>query len=442
MDNPLWQLQIGMGVIDCAVSSSKKVVIAGDVNGDVVVMSYDGKEQATYSYPMPVWGVDISEDADTFAVGLASKTPSKGGFIVVRQSTPILEKYIETAVWDVKIIDERNQILASTWGEGLYQYDLSSAKLEQVLNGKDIFGISRGANEEIFLTVSGEGIYSGNNLQAYDLIAHSRVACYNNVFSKGRVIYGSSSNLLSVLDTKSGAEKHYKSALKSPCAIEVANDNVLIGDLDGNLIICKEDHLTIPIFYKQFDGGIWNITWDADNSLVFIACGDGSLYCYEFDIESIKKRPVKFLDNIASIKSVLNGTKVFISYAREDIDVVRLLYDSLTAAGCEAWVDFNNLLPGQNWKSEIKSEIKSCDFFVLCLSKHSSSKRGFVQKEIKEALEILELMPDGRIFLIPIRLDECNVPESLSDHHYVDLFAEDGLTKLLMAMCYQKMKAQ
>jgi hypothetical protein len=442
MNNLLWQVPIGAGVIDCAVSSEKKVVIAGDVNGAVVVMNYDGKEQVSYSYQMPVWGVDINKKADTFAIGLASKVPSKGAFIVIKQGTQILEKYIETAVWDVKIVDSIGKIFASTWGEGLYQYTPSSSNLEQVLDGKDIFGISLGDNEEIFLTVSGEGIYSANVSQDYQLIAHSRDASYNNVFSKGRIIYGSSSNVISVLDTKSGIEKHYKSTLKSPCAIEVAGENILIGDLDGNLIICKVEYMAIPIFHEQFDGGIWNITWDAANSLIFIACGDGSLYCYEFDVEGLNKQPVKLLDDVSSVKSVLKGTKVFISYAREDEKVVRFLYESLTAVGCEAWIDFHNLLPGQNWKYEIKNQIKNCDFFVLCLSKHSSSKRGFVQKEIREALEVLELMPDGRIFLIPIRLEECNVPESLSDRHYVDLFAEDGLSKLLMAMCYQKMKVQ
>lgn len=436
----LWKLPVGAGVIDCALSHQTRSVIAGDVSGDVVIADYDGKELARHSYSMPVWGVDINEAADTFAVGLANKAESKGSFIVVREEVPILEENIRAAVWDVKIINgAADRILASTWGAGLYEYTGSDFPLKQHLEGKNIYGISSTSDGRIFLTVSEEGLYVCDSGQDYRRISRSPVSCYNNVSARGKVIYGSSSNVLSVamVDTKS--EKHYRTALRSPCALEVFRDRLLIGDLEGNFMIAREDTPSIPVFHQRFPGSIWNISADVDSSLIFIACGDGNLYCYDFDLNSVSGQKASTdLESIEWVTSILVGTKVFVSYAHEDEQVVRLLCDSLIAVGCEPWVDFHSLLPGQNWKREIIKAIKHCEFFVLCLSKHSCSKTGFVQKEIREALEMLQMVPDGKIFLIPMRLDDCAIPESLADHHCVSLFAEDGMTKLLKAMCHQK----
>jgi hypothetical protein len=51
--------------------------------------------------------------------------------------------------------------------------------------------------------------------------------------------------------------------------------------------------------------------------------------------------------------------KVFISYAREDVGPARRLFNSLTEAGAEPWLDVENLLPGQHWELEIEKAISS-----------------------------------------------------------------------------------
>jgi len=40
------------------------------------------------------------------------------------------------------------------------------------------------------------------------------------------------------------------------------------------------------------------------------------------------------------------------------------------------------------------------------------TKQGFVQKEIRFALDIADEHPPGRIFIIPVRLVDCDVPDS------------------------------
>jgi hypothetical protein len=126
--------------------------------------------------------------------------------------------------------------------------------------------------------------------------------------------------------------------------------------------------------------------------------------------------------------------KVFISYAHEDLKEVQRLYEMLKKADCSPWIDKKNLLPGQKWKYIIKKAIKSSDFFLACFSKKSVSKIGFFQTELKEAYEILMQYPYENIYLIPVRLEECEMPEEMQDHNWVNLFEAEGFTQLLKAI--------
>jgi hypothetical protein len=70
---------------------------------------------------------------------------------------------------------------------------------------------------------------------------------------------------------------------------------------------------------------------------------------------------------------------------------------------------------------------------MLLLSSHSLVKRGFVQKEVRQALDLLDEVPDSQIFLIPLRLEYCT-PEHdrLRALQWVDLLQmwEAGVDRL------------
>lgn len=60
---------------------------------------------------------------------------------------------------------------------------------------------------------------------------------------------------------------------------------------------------------------------------------------------------------------------------------------------------------------------------MALLSTNSVSKRGSVQKELKDALDILDEYPSSAIFLIPVRLDDCVASDvRIEDIHWVDMF--------------------
>lgn len=132
-----------------------------------------------------------------------------------------------------------------------------------------------------------------------------------------------------------------------------------------------------------------------------------------------------------------SGLRVFLCHSSADKPEVRRLYDRLVADGFDAWLDDVNLLAGQDWEHEISRAVKQADVFLACLSAHSVNKRGFVQKEIKFALDAAEERPEGAIFVIPVRLDDCELPGRLARWHRVDLFSDDGYARLKAALSSQ-----
>ncbi len=92
------------------------------------------------------------------------------------------------------------------------------------------------------------------------------------------------------------------------------------------------------------------------------------------------------------------------------------------------------MVPGQDWEREIRQAIREADVVAVCLSQSSTTKAGYVQKEIKFALDVADEQPEGTIFAIPVRLEECSVPERLSRLQWVDLFVDSGYARLLRAL--------
>jgi len=133
---------------------------------------------------------------------------------------------------------------------------------------------------------------------------------------------------------------------------------------------------------------------------------------------------------------------IFLAHATEDKPQVRKLRRKLKAAGFIAWLDEVDLLPGQNWQIEIPRAIKQSAIFIACFSKRSILKQGYVQKEFRLALNAYAERPLGSIFLIPLRLDDCELPDlqipdlsiNISDIQWLDYWKRGGDKRLLTAI--------
>ncbi len=126
--------------------------------------------------------------------------------------------------------------------------------------------------------------------------------------------------------------------------------------------------------------------------------------------------------------------KVFLCHASADKPQVRKLHRQLRACGVQPWLDEEDLLPGQDWQHEIPKAVQEADVVIVCLSQNATTKAGYIREEIEFALDEADKQPAGSIFLIPVRLEECDVPERLSRWQWVNLYQERGDERLMRAL--------
>ena len=126
--------------------------------------------------------------------------------------------------------------------------------------------------------------------------------------------------------------------------------------------------------------------------------------------------------------------RVFLCHASQDKPTVWKLHRYLKQHGVKPWLDQEDLLPGEDWEVEIPKALFASDVILVCLSKNSVNKEGFVQKEITFALDKAMEKPEGTIFIIPVKLEDCEIPKRLSRYQWVDLSRADGRKRLLMGL--------
>lgn len=126
--------------------------------------------------------------------------------------------------------------------------------------------------------------------------------------------------------------------------------------------------------------------------------------------------------------------RVFLIHAHDDRATVHKLHQRLRRDSIDAWLDATNLQPGQDWQSEIRKAILTSDAVIVCLSRAFNKQRGYRHEELKLALEKASLLVVDEVFIIPARLEDCDMPASLRHLHRVDLFVKGGYRKLVRAL--------
>jgi hypothetical protein len=97
--------------------------------------------------------------------------------------------------------------------------------------------------------------------------------------------------------------------------------------------------------------------------------------------------------------------RIFLCHASEDKTQVREVYHRLRAIeGFEPWLDEEDLLPGQEWAWEIPRALQTSDFILVFFPRASVAKRGYVQREMKLALDAWQEIPEGTIHPLHDRL--------------------------------------
>jgi hypothetical protein len=126
--------------------------------------------------------------------------------------------------------------------------------------------------------------------------------------------------------------------------------------------------------------------------------------------------------------------QIFLSYAHADHDRATAVFEKSKSLGYEPWMDSTRLKGGQDWAREIRAAIKDSDAVVVCFSQGLSQGRSYVHREWRIALDVMQELPPGAVYVIPLRLDNCTVPEDLGHLHRIDWFAADGPEKFEIAL--------
>lgn len=130
--------------------------------------------------------------------------------------------------------------------------------------------------------------------------------------------------------------------------------------------------------------------------------------------------------------------KVFISYASEDLSYAARLFDFLKSNNFDPWLDKKCLLPGQDWNSTINFQLRIADFVILLLSKTSVEKRGYVQREFNLAVDYCKEKLDTDIYIIPIKIDSCDVPDKLIKFQWAEYSSPDIFDNILNSLRFQQ----
>jgi formylglycine-generating enzyme required for sulfatase activity len=144
--------------------------------------------------------------------------------------------------------------------------------------------------------------------------------------------------------------------------------------------------------------------------------------------------------NVFVIEDPTARPQVFMAHVTEDVVQVQALYEMLTEVGAKAWMAPRDIPPGVQWRDAIRHAIRVSDYVIACLSRHAVKKRGYVQREFRVALDTAEELPAGRPFLIPLRLEPCDVPDlqigllNLRDLQWDDIFAPGSFGRLLNSL--------
>ncbi|NOT08485.1 MAG: toll/interleukin-1 receptor domain-containing protein [Gemmatimonadales bacterium] len=120
---------------------------------------------------------------------------------------------------------------------------------------------------------------------------------------------------------------------------------------------------------------------------------------------------------------------IFVSYVREDFEIVDRLAIQLESYGLSVWLDREMISPGVRWRDAIRHAIRSGDLFLACFSPASAAReRAFMNEELTLAIDELRLRPVERTWFIPVVFTGGTVPprsissvETLRDLQWTDL---------------------
>ncbi len=126
----------------------------------------------------------------------------------------------------------------------------------------------------------------------------------------------------------------------------------------------------------------------------------------------------------------LRQRRVFIIYSSKDRGPAADVVQHLRSNGYNPWFDVDEIAPGQKWAQSVMKGISESAVALYLVSENMKSSSKFVSEELKAAMSVMRSKDESFSPVIPVRLDDAEVPQELADVHWVDLRSKDGLEQL------------
>jgi 5'-deoxynucleotidase YfbR-like HD superfamily hydrolase len=108
---------------------------------------------------------------------------------------------------------------------------------------------------------------------------------------------------------------------------------------------------------------------------------------------------------------------VFLSHSSKDKAFVRRLNNDLKSHSVDTWVDEENIPFGASIPEEIQKGLNKANVLLVFLSEHSVASR-WVTNEWQT--KFFQQVNQRRIIVVPVLINDCQIPPFLSDKRYVD----------------------
>ena len=110
--------------------------------------------------------------------------------------------------------------------------------------------------------------------------------------------------------------------------------------------------------------------------------------------------------------------------------MLSFLTNVLQSYGINVVTDYRNIDGGSNLRRNLQDLIENSGYFVACFSKEFNRReKSVAYRELHVAIECAKDYPFDRKWIIPIRINKCEVPKAeigsqifLTDLHWIDLF--------------------
>ncbi|WNZ28651.1 MAG: TIR domain-containing protein [Candidatus Bathyarchaeota archaeon] len=124
-------------------------------------------------------------------------------------------------------------------------------------------------------------------------------------------------------------------------------------------------------------------------------------------------------------------SRVFLSYVGEDRQIAKKIANKLSISGFDIAFDERELLPGDLIADKLRMNIRTNDYVFILISKNAL-KKGWNESSKAYDYYLNELI-NRNVSLIPVQIDQSEIPKSLSHFRFLNLRkpTDNNITKLI-----------